>query len=156
MEVMLKKNKVKNKILESVSSRLRQIRHHIDCKQYVMGKMIGIGELTYAKNERGLHLPSSTSLILLHRRLGISIEWLLFGHGPMYWKDIREEKKTTRELESFNKELDEMISLMKRIPLLHHSIMIQFEKFKIDNKELIREHLAEEYPEEEEKGENIK
>jgi hypothetical protein len=27
MEVMLKKNKVKNKILESVSSRLRQIRH---------------------------------------------------------------------------------------------------------------------------------
>jgi transcriptional regulator with XRE-family HTH domain len=121
-----------------------------------MGKMIGIGEMTYAKNERGLHLPSSTSLILLHRRLGISIEWLLFGHGPMYWKDIREEKKTNRELESFNKELNEMISLMKRIPLLHHSIMTQFEKFKIDNKELIREHMEEEYPEEEEKGENIK
>ena len=64
MEVILKTNKVKNKTLESVSSRLRQIRRQIDCKQYVMGKMIGIGELTYAKNERGLHLPSSNSLIL--------------------------------------------------------------------------------------------
>jgi hypothetical protein len=37
-----------------------------------------------------------------------------------------------------------MISLMKRIPLLHHSIMMHFQKFKIDNQALIQEQLAEE------------
>lgn len=150
MEVILRKKRAKNETLESISSRLRQIRHHLNYGQNKMSQMIGIGQMTYGKNERGLHLPNTTTLISLHQRLGISIEWLLFGHGPMYWQEIREKNKDSQELESSNQELNEMISLMKRISLLYHSIMMHYQKFKIDNKALIREHLAEEEKEQEE------
>jgi transcriptional regulator with XRE-family HTH domain len=139
----LKKKKAKDKTLESISSRLRQIRQQLGCGQYRMAQMIGIGEMTYGKNERGLHLPTTRHLMALHHRLGISIEWFLFGHGPMYWEEIRDKKDDHLD-DSFAREVNEMISLMERIPLLHHSIMMHYQQFKIDNKTLIREHLEEE------------
>jgi hypothetical protein len=86
----------------------------------------------------------SITLSALHHRLGISAEWFLFGCGPMFWdKALAPQGAEVSAAEPFNKELSEMISLMERIPLVRHSIMLYFQKLKIDHQELIQAHLTE-------------
>lgn len=122
-----------------LGSRLLQVREHFGYSHAKMARMLGIMKVTYGKNERGLHLPTTPTVLALHRQLGISAEWFLFGHGPMFWKDVQMEKKPANDL--FSGELQEMISLMEHIPLLRHSIMMHYQKFKLDHREVIQEHL---------------
>ncbi len=76
----------------------------------------------------------------LHSRLGVSLEWFLFERGPMFWKP--EEKSWEFGLDNrIPPELNDMVELMNKIPLLNHSIMLRFQELKIQHKDLIREAL---------------
>jgi hypothetical protein len=58
----------------------------------------------------------------------------------MFWKGEHQQKpgeEAPKDL--FTREVEEMIELMKRIPLLRHSILMHYQQFKIDHQELIRE-----------------
>ncbi len=128
---------------KDIGSRLRQVRDHFGYSQDKMSEIMGIKKVTYSKNERGLHLPTSEGLLDLHRRLGISVEWLLFGCGPMWWEELQDKKKKRDEIDALSPELREMIALMGRVPMMNHSVMLHFQQFKAANQELIRAHLAE-------------
>jgi DNA-binding XRE family transcriptional regulator len=121
---------------EEVGKRLRQIRRHFGYQQDRMAQLIEISKVTYGKNERGLHLPETLTLVSLHKQLGVSVEWLLFNRGSMFWKGEPQEKSS---VDFFTQEVEEMIDLMKRIPLLRHSVMMHYQQFKIDHKELLQE-----------------
>lgn len=135
---------------EEIGQRLGKLRKHLGYSQDKMAALIGIKKVTYGKNERGLHIPDTFTLIALSNRLGVSVDWLLFNRGSMFWKDPQEksaEKEKTKKKVSedlFTREVEEMIDLMKRVPLLHHSVMMHYQQFKIDHKELIREVLEKE------------
>jgi len=65
----------------------------------------------------------------------------------MFWKEVEEklqveEKPRETKLEDLlPPELNEMVELMKKIPLLNHSIMLHFQELKTQHKDLIREAL---------------
>jgi transcriptional regulator with XRE-family HTH domain len=119
--------------------RLRQIRHHFGYSQDRMAELMSLSKITYAKNERGVSLPSLQTLFVLNSQFGISVEWFLFNQGAMFLKD-RDMKKTEKKVENvFSPDVEEMLFLMRQIPVLRHSVLCHFENFKIDRKDLIRE-----------------
>jgi transcriptional regulator with XRE-family HTH domain len=132
---------------QEIGQRFQQLRKHLGYSQDKMAALIGIRKVTYGKNERGLHLPDTFTLIALYNGLGVSVDWLLFNRGSMFCKDQQEKpeqkekakKKVSDDL--FTREVEEMVDLMKRVPLLHHSVMMHYQQFKIDHKEFIKEAL---------------
>lgn len=124
---------------ERLGSRLSQVREYLGYSQDKMARLLNIGKATYSKNERGLHLPVTQTVMSLHHSLGISAEWFLFGSGPMLWKDIESKKEAHPAAERFGREVTEMLSLMERIPLFRHSLMLYFQKLKMEHHALLQD-----------------
>ena len=123
-----------------IGSRLREVRKYFGFSQGKMAGILGITRDTLSKNERGYNSVQVDTLHALHESLGVSVEWLLFNRGAMFWdagmtKDSNQGGKA--EGITFSTELDEMIDLMKRVPFLRHAVMGYFQKFKIENNHLI-------------------
>ena len=130
-----------------VEARLRRIRGYFGYRQYEMADFLGISRAAYGKNERGIHMIDLISIIAIHDKLGVSLEWLLFNRGPMFWKTVGDKKQKRTELQttdSFTGELDQMIAEMKGIPLLRHAVMGFYQKFRIENDQVIRQFLGQE------------
>jgi len=73
-----------------IASRLEKIRQHFGYKGSQIAKLMGISPITYNRNVQGLQLPTTWSIMALHDRLGVSLEWFLFEKGPMLWKQVEE------------------------------------------------------------------
>jgi len=139
---MEKKQRKERKLIDArpIAARLRRIRNHYGYRQDEMAESLGISKGAYGKNERGEHLLDTNSLARVHERLGICVDWLLFDHGPMFWKaeeKKREIKRDIQEETEFSSEIEEMIDLMKRFPFLRHAVMGYYQKFKLENKNLL-------------------
>jgi transcriptional regulator with XRE-family HTH domain len=125
-----------------IYERLRKIREHFGYTHAEMAAIFGISESGYKKKENGISDPSISSLSSIDAELGISIDWLLFDRGPMFSKDLdnkASEKKQGNDL--FLRELEDMVYLMERVPLLRHSVMGYFQRFKMKYKDFIDEEL---------------
>lgn len=114
----------------AIAVRLRSVRRHLGYSQGEMADLLGITRDAYGKNERGSHLIRTENLHTLHEKLGVNVEWLLFDRGSMLWTSGDQGDET-----------EEMIDMMKRLPLLRHTVMKCYQEFKIENKELINETL---------------
>lgn len=130
--------------LENIGKRLRTVREMFKYTQRRMAGMVNIQEVTYKKNEKGLHLVHLKSLERLHEDLNISIEWVLFGNGPIYWQDIRAKKEEVKDAglmkrDIFREEVAEMIDILERIPVIRHSVMGHYQDCKIRYKDLLAE-----------------
>jgi len=134
------RKKIKSKGIEVYGKKLLKLRKYFDITQEKMAEIMKITLSSYKKNELGKHLMSTSSLIALHNRLGISLEWFLFDRGEMSWKPTETVGAEKQVSDPFTLELNEMISLMKGIPLIHHGVMLYFQELKLKNKELIREY----------------
>ncbi|MCU0288330.1 MAG: hypothetical protein MUF15_18295 [Acidobacteria bacterium] len=111
-----------------------------------MAEVVRIQESTYKRNEKGSHLLNMNSLDQLHDELGISAEWLLFENGPVYWKDIRAKEDEGKEAghlkkDLFMEEMEEMVKMLKQVPMIRHSVMGHYQDCKIRYKNLIEEYL---------------
>ncbi|HLP45379.1 MAG TPA: helix-turn-helix transcriptional regulator [Candidatus Deferrimicrobium sp.] len=127
--------------IEEIGKRLRKVRESFNFTQPRMAEIIRVQDGTYKKNERGIHLVNVYSLDQLHTELGVSAEWLLFENGPVFWKDIQAKKdeKNLQKQDLFMEELEEMITIMKRIPMIRHSVMLHYQDCKVKHKDLIAE-----------------
>ncbi len=109
-----------------------------------MAEVLKIQDVTYKKNERGLHLVNMNSLERLHDELGVSAEWLLFENGPIYWKDIQAKEDESKQAgllrkDLFMEEVEEMVEMLKQVPMIRHSVMGHYQDCKIRYKDLIAE-----------------
>jgi transcriptional regulator with XRE-family HTH domain len=156
MEYIMGEKKEKKIELTGMGNRLEKIRRHFNYDRAQISKIMGISINTYSRNMMGRQLPILKSIMALHNRLGVSMEWFLFERGPMLWKEVEEklqaeekpqvvEKPREIKLEDLlSPGLNEMVELMKKIPLLNHSIMLHFQELKIKHKDFIREALENE------------
>lgn len=87
----------KEEVSTNIAGRLQAIRKHYGFSCEKMAGLMGISEITYRKNEIGRHIPTALSLMALHNRLGISIEWVLLGKEPMSWKEDQEQRRLAEE-----------------------------------------------------------
>jgi transcriptional regulator with XRE-family HTH domain len=118
-----------------------------------MAARLGVKTNTYHKNENGETFPGAKTLNLLQEEFGISMEWFMFGRGPMYYKDIladpaaaikkegREEletalKEVSGKLEKFawleeaGPEMETLLLEMEKDPQLRFELLAYFYKYK--------------------------
>lgn len=99
------------KILKPAGARLKKLRKHLNCDMKQMASRLGIVTNTYYKNENGLSLPSLITLKRLADDFDLSMDWLLFGRGPMFFK---EKAQKEMELEHAMKELNTQLDLERK------------------------------------------
>lgn len=131
-------------------SRLKEIREYLNYSRQDMAHFMKLKMPSYYKNENRETFPSLDSLILLFEKLDISMDWFIFGKGPMLFnKERNRVRDLEQKLETLNKkvelektsELNELVEHMKRIPLLRHEVLGFFHRFKRDNHELVENSL---------------
>ena len=118
-----------------MGQRLRQLRTHLNYSPREMAARLGIQTSPYYKNENGDTLPGSDSLYRLHQDFGISLDWLFFNYGPMYYRERQSAEETEKPepvtgapptWEERMPGVQEMLQHMEQDPLLRHRILLYY------------------------------
>jgi len=143
------------------SSRIIELRQKLGYSTKSMSNCLNASQTSYRRYEQGKILPAYPGLYSIAEKLGISLDWLVCGKGPVYYKEketkdqSEEKKETLQDLAKEKKEtlqdllpgtpleeIKDLLGHMNRIPLLRHEIFTYFYKFKAEHKELIAEGMA--------------
>jgi transcriptional regulator with XRE-family HTH domain len=136
--------------MKGVGERLKELRKRLNMSQEEFGSKLGLKRSSLGKIERGASPPSGKMLQTLASKYNVSMDYLLCNRGTLFY-----EKDTANPTENKQKndpELEELLSLMTRLPLARHSVMSCFQRFKIENADIIEKGLAEINKEQKEDG----
>lgn len=149
--------KVKKNNSDNLVIRLKEIRNKLSLTQEKMAVQMGVSYSSYIKYERGMRFPSLPGLRKLALESDVSMDWLIFGKGPMFYSgkrlnaeldQLQEQLEQTRlyietlkaehqnELENqaqqmaLEPELQELIDGMKQDDVLYHEILATFSRLK--------------------------
>lgn len=142
----------RRKILQEIGSRLQNLRELLNFSREEMAAQCGVTMSGYGKNERGDTFPGIETLRRLSNNLDISMDWLIFNKGPMYYKkkhqemekplDVEKEpeekkqpEKKTTGLDEVMTDVRELLEYMAQDPLLRYEVLVYFYKYKKENKE---------------------
>jgi transcriptional regulator with XRE-family HTH domain len=126
--------------MREVGKRLKELRKHLNLTQTELGKQLGIKGSAVGKQERGEALPSTRGLQILASRYNASIDYLLCNRGTLFYdKDDLNRPGSKRVMDG---EVEELFSLMARVPLVRNSVMAYFQRFMIENRDVIEKELA--------------
>ncbi len=82
------------KNLKSIfSSRIKELRGTLNYSTKGMGDCLRASQTSYRRYEQGKILPGYPGLYSIAEKLGISLDWLVCGKGPVYYKE-----KETKDL----------------------------------------------------------
>ena len=159
----MKSYKGKIKTLKGIGERLRLVRKQLNYSAQEMAARLGLNYNSYYKNENSVTYPGLKTLYQVSEAHDISMDWLLFGKGPMYCREKGKEKELAelgKELELMREkmkdqegkvagiklkpELKELLEHMERIPLLYHEVLAYFQRFKMENRELLEAFMSRE------------
>lgn len=124
---------------EEVGRRLTTIRNRLGLSPQRMAALMNVSKTSLNRLERGLSYPSAVTFHRLFKQFSVSIDWLLCNRGSMFTGEAAKQKEKSADL--FGGDLEEMVYLMKRIPLVRYSMMDHFQRFKIDNQVFIDREL---------------
>ena len=131
------------KLKRDIGARLKRSREELGLSQRKMAKALMASRSTYAKNEEGKYFPSVRILHTLGVDRDVSMDWLICQRGGMF--DHRSQLSgEVMDFLSGNGQVEELLFLMKRVPLLNHRIMEEYHQFKKDNPQLVAEALKQE------------
>jgi transcriptional regulator with XRE-family HTH domain len=160
--VKVKIYKGKIKTFFGIAKRLKLVRKQLNISARQMAGRLGLNYNSYYKNENSATYPGLNTLYQLSEVFGVSVDWLIFGKGPMFYREKEREKEleelgkelelmreTLREQEEkagirIRPELHELLEHMERIPLLYHEVLVYFQKFKAENPELVEASMSRE------------
>jgi transcriptional regulator with XRE-family HTH domain len=132
---------IRRTLLVASGNRLKEIRKTLDLSTIEMARKLGIIRTAYYKNESGETLPGLTSLLRMKKDLDISMDWFLFGIGPMFYMDKESGMQTAADnkneilsLVNLMPDVKELWNQMAQDPLLRHELMVYYYKYK-ENKE---------------------
>ncbi len=131
---------IQDKAMRGISSRLKEVRLHFGHTQKKMAAYFGMGSNAYGKAENGYNAPGLKIFYILATRFGISLDWLVLGRGPMFYEKKPGEKAADDEL---SREINEMLELIDKLPLVRHLILGYFQELKLNYHEVIQQELAE-------------
>lgn len=131
---------MRNMIKAEVGSRLRDVRLTLGYSVSRMAVLLNLNKMTYVKNENGTHFPGAVTLINLSTEYNVSIDWLLCNRGTMFYGEKDQAKKLLASKDEV--QIDEMVNLMKNIPLAYHSMITSFLRFKVDNEAYLDREMA--------------
>lgn len=121
---------------KEIGARLRAIREKLALKQGQFAGKLGVVRSTCSRAERGESFLPMEAMQELAKYLNASLNWLILGQGEMFLP------KPTMGAEALdfvteNTEVEELLLLMKRLPLFKYSVLQYFLRFKTDNSQLV-------------------
>ncbi len=141
-------------MLQEVALKLRKLRKLLGYSKIQMAARVGVTPSGYYRNEAGETFPNFKTLRMLCNEHDISMDWFIFNKGPMYFKEKIEPGGTEKEPEviiktvevpkELPKDIQELIDHMEGIPLLHHEVLAYLQRFKVDNKDLVKASMEQE------------
>jgi len=127
----------------AVALRLKAIREQIGCTPVQMAARLGITPGAYNKNETGRNFPFRNTLKRLAEDFNISMDWLFFNKGSMYYSEKGQREKELdekqKELEKMTQdkaaspEVKELLACMNQDPIFYHKIMLYFRELQAEN-----------------------
>lgn len=140
--------------------RIKELRDKLSLTQEEMAQQIGVSKSAYQKYEQAIRFPAFPVLRKLALESDVSMDWLIFGKGPMFYSGKRlnaeldrlqeqlqqslhqmETMKAqhTQQLEhqaqqlALHPELKELIDQMKQNEVLYHEVLATYSRFKQEN-----------------------
>jgi transcriptional regulator with XRE-family HTH domain len=124
---------IRDIVKDNGAKRLKEIRAQLNYTPEKMAARLDIGRPTYYKYEKSKSFLGMEPLNRLHKNLGISMNWFLFGSGPMKYTEQEETQppgktqETKRHaIEEIMPEVKEMLDQMTQNPILRHEIMTYY------------------------------
>jgi transcriptional regulator with XRE-family HTH domain len=145
---------MKRKSAREIGRKLKEMRQQEKWSKRQMADKLGLTASGYHKNESGLNSPCIETLHRLWEKFDISMNWLFFDDGPRFRKDIqkgnKELEQTVKKLQAelaakqerassitMQAEVKELLQAMEQLPVLYHDIMLRFQKFKLEYRDLL-------------------
>jgi transcriptional regulator with XRE-family HTH domain len=125
----------KNSLLKEIGYKLKKLREQLRYRSSEMADGLGAERTGYSKYEQGKTPPKLIVLYRLAEKFDVSLDWLIRGKGPMYYK--QKETKEPDARPAHTDEINELLDHMEKIPLLHHEVLAFFLKFKEKNKDMV-------------------
>jgi transcriptional regulator with XRE-family HTH domain len=125
-----------------VGSRLKEIRQRLKMTQAQWGEKLGISGSAVAKHENGITFPTSKMLNILSSQYNVSMDYLLCGRGTLFHEN--QDNSNSNRLKNIVKgdiELEELFSLVSSMSWVRHAVLSYFQRFKLENRELIQKEL---------------
>ncbi len=121
-----------------VGSRLREARLKLKMTQKQLGKELGINASAVAKYENGICFLNTKMLNIIATKYNVSIDYLVSGRGTLFYEDKDNlDFNRIKNIIDEDKELEELFSMVSSMPLARHSVLSYFQRFKLENWEII-------------------
>ena len=134
----------KKNLLKEMSYKLRKIRLSLRYSPGEMADSLGVFKSSYSRYEKGETPIKALTLFKLGEDRDISLDWMVRGKGPMYYKqkEIEEKEKEVKvepqpTLDSLQDDIRELIEYIEKVPVLRYEILLFLQKFKKENKEMV-------------------
>jgi transcriptional regulator with XRE-family HTH domain len=128
---------------EDFCKRIKELRKALHYSRSKMAGFFRVALVTYRRYEQGLMLPSFFRLYDVAVKLGVSLDWLVCGRGPVYFKEIKEKLEKQAVHEANPPEITNLLDHMNRIPLLRNEILSYFYKLKAEHEGIIARGMEE-------------
>ena len=119
----------KRLLLENLGRRLRRVRKQLNYSLGEMAGKLGVSKSGYYKNEKGITFPGVLTLDHLQWAYDISMDWLIFNKGPVFYKEKLPELSPQETLD-ISSDVREMLEQMAHDRLLEHEVLAFFYKYK--------------------------
>jgi transcriptional regulator with XRE-family HTH domain len=137
----------KKQIRQELAPRIKRAREALQYSQDKMAQQLGITRTTLNRYEQAGLFPGSLTLKALVNALGISLNWLVGGQGPMLLPEQTRapeappaaQQETAAAVEPMPDDIKELWRHMEQIPLLRYEILRCYHKFKLDHQDLLKE-----------------
>jgi transcriptional regulator with XRE-family HTH domain len=130
----------KEKSKKEIGQRLRKLRKHLKLNQGELAVHIDIGRADLSSTERGRIYPTVYVLYLLKQKFNISLNWLLFNEGEMFYTPPVKRRKNSG-LNPLNEDLKDLFFCIENIPMVRHAVLSFFYEFKVKNQYLVEDIL---------------
>ena len=128
-----------------VGLRLKELRRKLNMTQAQLGEKLGIKATTLAKHENGICYPTGKMLNILSSQYNVSMDYLLCGRGTLFYEDKdNSDSNRLKNIIKGDKELEELFSLVSSKSWVRHAVLSYFQRFKLENRELIQKELEKE------------
>ena len=128
---------------EDFCKRIKELRKSLHYSRRQMATFFRVALVTYRRYEQGKMLPGFFSLYDVAVKLGVSLDWLVCGRGPVYFKEIKEKLEKQAVHEAYPPEITNLLDHMNRIPLLRNEILSYFYKLKAEHEGIIAKGMEE-------------
>lgn len=124
-----------SKIVVGTGRRLKQLRDRFNFSPEEMARKLNLSLSGYFKNERGNTFPGLKTLNRLQGEYDISMDWLIFGKGPVNYTQkpsarVLEAERGSGVMKDVSPEILQMVETMEQDPLLRAEMLVYFYRYR--------------------------